>query len=222
MILAPPSASGSLVPLPRTGLLFYVNTGDRPVLVRQFDSMLDTLRASPASPGEGDEAAVSREMLQTLDHELAPYPFDLWEGWKSLFQGVGEAAVQAIFGRADRDGKGGWTVDGLDVGAGEEEGEEGEVRTLEGERVMRHRAERQGGTVKGPPPPSVVGREVGASGPRWARFDLRKSWRAGAEGEEVTTFTRDKSWLFWHVARTQLDGGEQPLLHLLLPCCETV
>lgn len=58
-----------------------------------------------------------------------------------------------------------------------------------------------------------VGRKVGG----WVQFDVRKSWRKGAEGEEVSLFARDQSWLFWEVVMEQLGGGEYrlPLLEVL-------
>jgi A1 cistron-splicing factor AAR2 len=42
----------------------------------------------------------------------------------------------------------------------------------------------------------------------YAPFDLRRSWRKGAVGEEVTLYSKDKSWLLQHVIKEQFGGGE--------------
>lgn len=98
----------------------------------------------------------------------------------------------------------GWNLDGLEIGEGEEVGEGvGEAETLGGERVLRHRRKEKGEYIE-----EVRERGVAKRVGGWARFDVRKSWRAGAEGEEVTLFARDKSWLFWEVVQGQLGGGE--------------
>jgi A1 cistron-splicing factor AAR2 len=39
-------------------------------------------------------------------------------------------------------------------------------------------------------------------------FDVKRSWRAGAVGEEVTRFAKDKSWLWCDVVSRQYGGGE--------------
>jgi A1 cistron-splicing factor AAR2 len=43
---------------------------------------------------------------------------------------------------------------------------------------------------------------------RFTSFHLKRSWRDGAIGEEVTQFARDKSWLFGHVVKGELGGSE--------------
>jgi A1 cistron-splicing factor AAR2 len=43
---------------------------------------------------------------------------------------------------------------------------------------------------------------------RFAQFELKRSWAEGAVGEEVTKWSRDKSWLLGHVVTEQLEGGE--------------
>lgn len=59
------------------------------------------------------------------------------------------------------------------------------------------------GSSKGPKDVLVKGTKQG-----WVQFDVRRSWRRGAEGEEVSLFARDKSWLFWDVVESQCGGGQ--------------
>lgn len=61
-----------------------------------------------------------------------------------------------------------------------------------------------------------LGSEVdrGMDGLRFAQFRLKRSWRDGAVGEEVTRYSRDKSWLLGDVVRNSLDRGEPSAL-----CC---
>lgn len=45
-------------------------------------------------------------------------------------------------------------------------------------------------------------------GMRFTQFRLKRSWKDGAIGQEVTRYSQDKSWLFGHVVRTEHGGGE--------------
>lgn len=65
----------------------------------------------------------------------------------------------------------------------------------------------------------VLGEEMGkgddlekasseGKGIQFTPFRLRRSWRDGAVGGEVTRYSKDKSWLFGHIVKTQLSDGE--------------
>ena len=43
---------------------------------------------------------------------------------------------------------------------------------------------------------------------RFPTFKLKRSWREGAVGDEVTRYAKDKSWLMGHVATSSLGSGE--------------
>lgn len=45
-------------------------------------------------------------------------------------------------------------------------------------------------------------------GIKFVQFRLKKSWREGAVGEEVTRYSKDKSWLLSHVLQRQLENRE--------------
>ncbi len=61
-------------------------------------------------------------------------------------------------------------------------------------------------------------REVATSAPEtvdekydtlnFTSFDLKRSWREGAVGEEVTRFHKDKSWLWCDVVTKRFSGGK--------------
>ncbi len=59
-------------------------------------------------------------------------------------------------------------------------------------------------------------------------FDVKRSWKAGAVGEVVTRFSKDKSWLWCDVVSRQYGGGERldcfgcdPSLILTASTCRT-
>lgn len=200
-VFAPPhaAASPSPIPAPRTGLLFF--SEPQQVVARAWSRPLESLAAVAAGPTD----VVSREVLKTLDKELAPYPFDLWPDWKPLFDGLTKRSIEAVLGPGG-EGPGSWDLDGFEIGEEEElAGGADALSSLAAERVLRHRAEREGKPFDASGRPAAVG---GERRHRWAQFDVRKSWRAGALGEEVSLFARDKSWLFWNVVDGQCGGGE--------------
>lgn len=53
---------------------------------------------------------------------------------------------------------------------------------------------------------------------RFPVFRLKKSWRDGAVGEEVTRYSRDKSWLFGNVVDRQLGEGMLSVLSPVIGC----
>jgi hypothetical protein len=204
-VFAPPlGRSESPVPAPRTGTLFF--STPRQVIARTWSRAVDSLAAA------AEEPVVSREVLQTLDKELAPYPYDLWPAWKPLLDGLTKEAIERVLGSGG-DGPGCWDLDGFEIGEEEElaggGSGDGSHASLAAERVLRHRAEREGKPFDGlagrPPAASTAADDQRRH--RWAQFDIRRSWRAGALGEEVSLFARDKSWLFADVVERQCGGG---------------
>lgn len=51
------------------------------------------------------------------------------------------------------------------------------------------------------------------AGIQFVQFKLRKSWKTGAVGEEVTRFSKDKSWLLGDVVNTQLNKSKRITQH---------
>ncbi|KAK4684923.1 A1 cistron-splicing factor AAR2, partial [Tremellales sp. Uapishka_1] len=136
---------------------------------------------SETIPLDAVSAVISDDHLRSLDGELAPYPFEGLAKWKALTGQITQPVIDAVLGEDGR-------VDGLTPVEGEEEDE----RAQAGNGVSPAQGAAGEKTMKFP------------------RFDLKKSWRAGAVGEEVTRFARDKSWLLGNVVHDRL--GNNPLL----------
>lgn len=123
------------------------------------------------------------DYLQSLDSMLAPYPFGGWEDWKNLTGEINQEMLDRIIGAHGR-------IDGLAMVEGQEE-EKDLVEALKKMQTSSDTAvEEEGGVL------------------RFTQFNLKRSWRSGAVGEEVTKWSRDKSWLLSHVI--ERTGGRLP------------
>ncbi|ODN81987.1 hypothetical protein L202_02316 [Cryptococcus amylolentus CBS 6039] len=141
------------------------------------------------------EVLMSDDNLKNLDAELAPYPFDEITGWKALTSEIAPSVVSAVVPAG--------IIDGLTpVMDQDDETLSKEMKDKLEEMKMRSHMEE--------------GEMEGAS-LAFARFNLKRSWREGAVGEEVTRYSRDKSWLFGNVLEEQLKRDPKLLLgHLQL------
>ena len=136
--------------------------------------------------GEGEDEVMSDGHLRTLDPELAAYPFEGLGGWKDLTGYVTQEALDDVIGVQGR-------VDGMKVVQGEEEDKE--------ELLPEHRALEKRGVDTG-------AGDGDQRAMKFVAFRLKKSWRDGAVGEELSRYAVDKSWLFGHIVNTQLRGGK--------------
>ena len=123
------------------------------------------------------DAIVSDDHVKALDKELAPYPLAELDDWKALTGFIEPDIVDQVIG------PGGGLVDGLsplEGGDGKKDGQSAEMamETGRGSSPVLH----------------------------FTSFRLKKSWKEGSVGEEVTRYSRDKSWLFGDLCRTA--GGE--------------
>lgn len=138
----------------------------------------DPLTESLLAPRNLEATIVSDDHLRAHDPGLAAYPFQGLDRWKRLTGAIGSATVRGVLGE---EGK----VDGMTSVYGDTE-EEG--------------------------PAGSVSSDIGAGAQhdqqmRFVSFNLRRSWRDGAVGEEVTRYARDKSWLLESII-DRLGGGE--------------
>lgn len=131
-----------------------------------------------------NDTVISDDNLKTLDKELAPYPFERFEAWKSLTSHITPTILQSVIGP---DGK----VDGLMPVIDQEE--DTLTRDMREKLEEIKRRSQNFGFTK-----SLM----------FVRFSLKKSWRDGAVGEEVTVYSKDKSWLLGNVIDEQLDRSE--------------
>ncbi len=147
----------------RHAFLTYLKPKEKVIL--SFDSTTENVECA-------SDSVISDDHLMSLDKELAPYPFEGLNGWKSL---SGYITVETLSLVLDEQR----IIDGLTPIIGEE--------TEKGEEEEQH---------------------GGSRGVRFVDYKLKRSWRSGAIGEEVTKFSKDKSWLFTHVVKTQLNNGQ--------------
>ena len=131
-----------------------------------------------------EEAVISVDHLKTLDPELAPYPFDGSHKWTALTNKVNQMVLDEVIGTDGR-------VDGMML----VDGEEDELSEL-------NKAKRTDGR------PVLDPDQLDTKRLRFPKFDLKRSWKSGAVGDEVTRFSRDKSWLFGNLVTTQFADGE--------------
>lgn len=139
-----------------------------------------------AITGEEIPTILSQDHLRSLDSELAAYPLYRWSEWKALVSCVQDADIVKLVGPKRK-------LDSLFESPADDEvvprGGAGDNKAEETEgRVGSESAHTEGHLA-------------------YASFDLRRSWRKGAVGEEVTTYSKDKSWLLQHVIKEQFRGG---------------
>lgn len=141
--------------------------------------------------GEEIPTILSRDHLRTLDTELAAYPLYGWNDWKALLSCVGDADVVRLLGWKRK-------LDSLWESPADDE-------------VLQKATSSQTGKVESTGEHQQEGEqqvEQQEDQLSYAPFDLRRSWRKGAVGEEVTTYSRDKSWLLQHVIKEHFGGGK--------------
>jgi len=167
---------------------------------------------------------VSKDYLKSLDPKLAPYPFDKVEEWKRLTSFVTDKTLETVLGK---DGQGDARCDALMASLADES---------EGNSTQASEKKQFWGKPR--PAEEVsdadmqdVSRKDGKRDRllRFPAFNLKRSWRPGATGEQLSRDSRDKSWvsilgeaisssadlyheqLLSHVVTTDLDGGRSRL-----------
>ncbi|GAA5919404.1 hypothetical protein JCM1841_005995 [Sporobolomyces salmonicolor] len=175
---------------------------------------------------EPEETVVSTEYLRTLDPHLAPYPApssDQVRRWTALSGLITPATVARVVGV---DEKGCGRVDALMESAEEAQelrragGDEG-GRRFWGKKRGEAEAEAEVTEVveveeeepgEGEAQQAEEDDGEGEGRLEFVRFDARRSWPPGAVGEELSRWSKDKSWLLSEVVRTQLGGDPKELL----------
>lgn len=178
-------AGPSAIPI-RSGLIRYFQPKERYLL--RYDPATESVLLPPA--GDDTITVITDDRLRTLDREMAAYPFEGLETWKALTSEVTESILRDVVGDMGR-------LDGMTPVQGDE-GSNGKDLNRRGKREWSGKEEQELAAMFG------MGDERQLS---FAQFDLKRSWRAGAVGEEVTRYSRDKSWLLGTVI-SRLGGGE--------------
>jgi hypothetical protein len=131
------------------------------------------------TPGGG---VISDDSLKGLDKELAAYPFEGLGLCRSLLTQVTPGVVEKVM-KERKEGR----LDGMTG-----------VQGIEEEDARLNSSINQDGKV-----------EVGVEGERRLAFpvvDPKRSWRDGAIGEEITKYSKDKSWLLGDLAKQEGNG----------------
>lgn len=147
------------------------------------------------------EPITSKEYLQSIDHLLAPYPFEKLEDWESLTNLIDDRCLARVVGfdqsaEARLDSLTPTTADPTPVQAPSAPLQWGKPRPPE-EGLPN------GGNVTSREEEDVL---------HFVKFNLKKSWPSGAVGQELTRHSRDKSWLLQNVLDTQLNSSRDQLL----------
>lgn len=154
---------------------------------------------------EGTEGSVDEAELRSLDPQLAPYPFARLEEWKKLTGHITPAIVTRVLG----DGR----IDGMTQVEGEKD--ELSAAVEEAKRALRKEG-------FDPTPTSLSGENSGRK-MVFPTFDLKRSWKEGATGDEVTRWSRDKSQLWTKVcSETGGKAGQESANHRALCCAGDV
>lgn len=141
-----------------------------------------------ATTGEEIPTILTQEHLRSLDSELAAYPLYRWDAWKALTSCVSDMDIVRLVGPKRK-------LDSLFESPADDEvapkGHVGQSGTADATDVALQPWPTEGHLS-------------------YAPFDLRRSWRKGAVGEEVTTYSKDKSWLLQHIIKEQFSRGRFP------------
>jgi A1 cistron-splicing factor AAR2 len=198
------AAGPAAIPI-RSALLRIWNPRERVILSydRQTESIPLPAWSPSSSSSEEPAQAISEDHLRTLDPEMAAYPWDGFPRWSGLTNLITREVLSGVLGNG--------RVDAMTP-------VEGEMDEAAGKGATRSAVPQVGTTEAG-------GTEGGGGGDgeaetasalahteerpmKFAQFELKRSWAEGAVGEEVTKWSRDKSWLLGHVVTEQLEGGE--------------
>ncbi|KAG0149426.1 hypothetical protein CROQUDRAFT_653733 [Cronartium quercuum f. sp. fusiforme G11] len=158
-------------------------------------------------PDEPEMIITSRDHMKSLDSQLAPYPIDRYSNWKSLTNHINPSLVKQIFGLTSSNEV---IIDSLmsndEITGRSEKFDPSRQRTLS-DTFPQHQNLPTGGLTQ-----TLQTRldtpKAGCT--RWPTIDLKKSWPKDCVGEELTRWSRDKSWLFHqfilHECKKKLDG----------------
>lgn len=166
----------------RRGVWKQVNAG-RTVVLRYSNDLEALEETAESDVGEDVEEVVGIDRLRGLDDQLAPYDGNT-ELWPDLSSKIDVDLVRSVLGKTA-------TADTLSESTLDE--------SLETSKSKMQNIEALNGDAAAT---SVEGTL------HFPAFDLRRSWRTGAVGEEVTRYSKDKSWLLRDVVARHCSGGE--------------
>ncbi|GAA5823056.1 hypothetical protein JCM11251_007468 [Rhodosporidiobolus azoricus] len=204
----------------RHGILRFFRGGER--VVEEWDNGREELKRSAsrkirrtAEAGEKvkEDTAVSDDYLKSLDASLAPYPEkDVAEQWASLSGFITEATLARVIGVDEQDCA---LVDALVGSSSDAEvaGPGAGRRTWGKKRKAEDEEDEEEPRIKEIVEEEEEEEKVPASDLlEFVRFDDKRSWPEGAIGQDLTRWSKDKSWQLSEVVRKQLGDDSKELL----------
>lgn len=202
----------------RSGILRFFRQGE--TVVEEWDNAREELKGPQRSvkrrrtiqAGEArEETVVSEEYLKELDASLAPYPQEeIAKQWASLTEHVTERTLARVVGLEE---KASGQVDALmgssmDVTAAGPDGSGkrtwGKARAEEGNEEVEEEGEKIKEIFDEEEEENLAVTEALLE---FVTFDEKRSWPKGAVGEELSRWSKDKSWLLSEVVQSQLHDG---------------
>lgn len=195
----------------RHGVFRVFSTGE--TVVEQWDNAREEFAlASPERAAkrrrtaDGDDeqgTVVSQDYLKGLEKSLAAYPAGLEKTWKPLINFVSKTTLARVIGLDER---GNATADAVMGSTADEE----ELKAAGGRQTWGKMREKsvdvETDLDEGEQEPELLS---------FVQFDLKRSWPAGAVGESLTRWSKDKGWLLSQVVNEQLSGGASSSLFYL-------
>lgn len=187
-------------------------------VAKRFKSSTGSSIALNTSSTSGIEGTIiSQDYLKTLDPKLAPYPFEKQTEWKRLTSLITSNTLNTVLGF---DGNGDSRCDSLMSSLADEFegipssssskidkpksqwGKERQINELD-EMDRVNNPDYKNGKENDWQEDVKKGKEKCM---RFANFNLKRSWRIGALGEEITKNSRDKSWVGSNPCSPPLNG----------------
>lgn len=157
--------------------------------------------ADPASTSTTSNVLVSQDYLKSLDTELAPYTDANWAAWKDLVSFITPETVARVVGLDDRDEA---RVEAVTASVADEH----ELKSAGGKQTWgkaREEAERR--TAVDDQGAEREDEEELEELLHFINVDGKRSWPTGAVGEELTRWSKDKSWRLSDTVHTHHSGG---------------
>ncbi|KDE09538.1 hypothetical protein MVLG_00436 [Microbotryum lychnidis-dioicae p1A1 Lamole] len=200
----------------RSGLLRFYHPDRTPeTIVKEWDHRASALKPTSATASHPvrrrtinsadatpSPTIVSDEYLKTLDRELAPFEDGWLEQWSRLIDCITEQTLARVIGL---DEQGCAIVDATTPSNMDEK----ELHAAEAKL-----GKRQWGKQRQETEQDVATTESQDDDERltFVEFDLKKSWPEGAQGHELSIWSRDKSWAMNEAVQKHLQGDFKSLL----------
>lgn len=158
-----------------------------------------------SSAAEAEAVVVSQDYLKGLDSELAPYSEDNQAAWTTLVSFVTPSTVARVIGFDERNEA---RVEAVTASVADEH----ELKSAGGKQTWgkaRDEAERRTAVdVQDAEDEDEDEEDEMDDLLHFINVDGKRSWPSGAVGEELTRWSKDKSWRLSDTVNTLLAGGE--------------